>query len=122
LPHFLRAEGQAAMSGTKMLLIGGGAALILLAIIIRWRSARYDLKDAALDSAWTVLRGRRTAGNPTALEEKLNDIRTQPTWTGRATRAAGTVAGHFIAQVLAVAALVLGLAGAAMIAFAILTS
>jgi hypothetical protein len=32
------------------------------------------------------------------------------------------VAGHFIAQVLAVAALVLGLAGAAMIAFAILTS
>jgi len=108
------------MTGTKMWLIAGGAALILIAILIRWRTARYDLKDAAFDSAWTVLRGRRTAENPTALEDKFNDIRTQPSWTGKATRAAGTVAGHFVAQALAVAALVLALAGAALIPFAML--
>jgi len=103
-----------------MWLIGCGAALILLAMLIRWRTARYDLKDAAFDSAWTVLRGRRTPDNPTALEGKFNDIRAQPTWTGRATRTAGTVAGHFIAQALGVAALVSALAGAALITFALL--
>jgi hypothetical protein len=63
---------------------------------------------------------RRTAENPTALEGKFNNIRAQPTWTGRATRAAGTVAGHFVSQALAVTALVLALAGAALIAFAML--
>ena len=38
--------------------------------LIRWRVSRYDLKDAAIDSAWTLARGRRTAENPTALEAK----------------------------------------------------
>ena len=91
--------------GTKGWLILSGAVLILLGILIRWRSARYDLKDAAIDSAWTLLRRKRTRENPTALEAKFNDIRSQATWTGKATRAAGTAAGHFIAQVLAVVAL-----------------
>ena len=35
--------------GTKGWLILSGAVLILLGILIRWRSARYDLKDAAID-------------------------------------------------------------------------
>jgi hypothetical protein len=92
-----------------------GAALVLLGVLIRWRTARHDLKDAAFDSAWTLARGKRTAENPTALEEKFNEIRNQPTWTGRATRAGRTVAGHFIAQVLGVAALIMMLAGLVLI-------
>jgi hypothetical protein len=93
-----------------------GETLIVLAAFIRWRTARYDLKDAAIDSAWTIARRKRTAENPTALETKFNDIRNQPTWTGRATKAAGTAAGHVASQVLAVVALVLALAGLALIA------
>jgi hypothetical protein len=98
---------------TMIMLIGG--ALVIIGVLIRWRTARYDLKDAAIDSAWTLARGKRTADNPTALEAKYRDIRDQPTWGGRATRAAGTVAGHFIAQVMAVVSLVMVLVGAAMI-------
>ena len=77
-------------------------------------NSAYDLKDAAIDSAWTLARGKRTAENPTALEAKYRDIQSQPTWTGKATRTAGTVAGHFIAQVLGVAALIMMLAGLAL--------
>lgn len=103
--------------GAKFWLIAAGAVLILLGIFIRWRTARYDLKDAAIDTAWTLARRKRTAENPTALEVKLNDITSQPTWTGKATRAAGTAAGHFAAQVLGVVALVLILAGVALAGF-----
>ena len=99
------------MLATSTWLILSGAALIVLGVLIRWKVSSYDLKDAAIDSAWTLARGRRTAENPTALEAKFKDIQSQPTWTGRATRTAGTVAGHFIAQVLGVAALVMMLAG-----------
>ncbi|MET0193654.1 MAG: hypothetical protein ABW200_09840 [Hyphomicrobiaceae bacterium] len=91
-----------------------GAALIGLGGLIRWKVSAYDLKDAAFDSAWTLARGKRTAENPTALEAKYRDIQNQPTWTGKATRTAGTVAGHFIAQVLGVAALIMMLAGLAL--------
>jgi hypothetical protein len=93
-----------------------GVVLIVLGALIRWRSARYDLKDAAIDSAWTLARGKRSAENPTALENKFNEIRNQATWTGRATKAAGTAAGHFASQVLAIVALVMVLAGLALIA------
>jgi hypothetical protein len=98
------------MSSNAWLMLSG-AALNLIGVLIRWRTARYDLKDAAIDSAWTLARGKRTPENPTALEAKLRDIHSQPTWTGKATRAAGTAIGHFVAQVLGVVALVLILAG-----------
>lgn len=99
---------------TTLWLMASGVALILIGGLIRWRTARYDLKDAVIDSAWTLARGKRTADNPTALEVKFDDIRSQPTWTGKATRAAGTAAGHFASQVLGVVALVLMLAGLAL--------
>jgi hypothetical protein len=105
------------MLGTKGWLMLSGAALILIGILIRWKTARYDLKDAAIDSAWTLARRKRTAENPTALEAKFNDIRSQPTWAGKATKAAGTAAGHFAAQILGVVAIVLVLAGLALAAF-----
>ena len=58
--------------------------------------------------------GKRTAENPTALEAKVRDIQSQPTWTGKATKTAGTVAGHFIAQVLGVVVLIMMPAGVAL--------
>jgi hypothetical protein len=103
------------LSGNAWLMIVG-AGLILIGILIRWRTARYDLKDAALESAWTLARGKRTAENPTAIEAKMREIGAQQTWTGKATKTAGTVAGHFIAQALGVVALVMVLGGAALAA------
>jgi hypothetical protein len=97
--------------GAKFWLIASGLALILSGVLIRWRTARYDLKDAAIDSAWTLVRRRRTAENPTALETVFNDISSQPTWTGKAGKAAQTAIGHYAAQILAVVALVLVVAG-----------
>jgi hypothetical protein len=98
------------MSTSTWLLVAG-TFFVLLGILIRWRTARYDLKDAAIDSAWTLARGKRNAENPTALEQKFNDISSQASWTGKATRTAGTVAGHFIAQALAVVSLVMIIGG-----------
>ncbi len=93
-----------------------GAVLVLMGMLTRRWAARYDLKDAALDSAWTLLRGRRTADNPTAIEAKLRDIQAQSTWTGKATKAAGTGVAHMLAQVGQVAALGLILVGVALVA------
>ena len=91
-----------------------GAVLVLLGILARRWASRYDLKDAALDSAWTLLRGRRTAESPTAIEARLSEIQSQPTWTDKASKAAGTGAAHMLAQVGQVAALGLILVGLAL--------
>lgn len=99
------------MLGPGRWLMLAGAIAIVVGILVRRWAGRYDLKDAALDSAWTLLRGKRTAENPTALEAKLQDIRSQPTWTGKATRTAGTAAGHFLAQIGQTVALILLLLG-----------
>lgn len=92
-----------------------GAVAVLIGMLIRRWAGRYDLKDAAMDSAWTLLRGKRTADNPTALEAKLRDIRSQPTWTGKATKTAGTAIGHFLAQIGQTVALVLLLGGVVLV-------
>jgi hypothetical protein len=107
-------QGGWTMLATSTWIMLAGVALILLGFLIRWKVSSYDLKDAAIDSAWTLARGRRTAENPTALETKFKDIQSQPTWTGKAGKTAGTVVGHFVAQVLGVAALAMMLAGLAL--------
>jgi hypothetical protein len=89
-----------------------GAVLVLLGILARRWASRYDLKGAALDSAWTLLRGRRTAERPTTIEAKLSEIQSQPTWTGKASKAAG--AAHMLAQVGQAVALGLILVGLAL--------
>jgi hypothetical protein len=93
-----------------------GAGLIVLAILIMWRASRYDLKGAAFDSAWQLARGKRTAENPTEIEKRLGEIASEASVTGKAKRAAGTVIGHFAAQVLGVVAWLMLLAGAALAA------
>jgi hypothetical protein len=99
------------MLGPSRWLMLAGAVLVLVGMLTRRWVARYDLRDAALDSAWTLLRGRRTADNPTAIEAKLRDIQAQPTWTGKATKAAGTGVAHLLAQVGQVTAVGLILVG-----------
>ena len=104
------------MFGPGRWLMLGGAGVVLIGILIRRWAARYDLKDAALDSAWTALRGERSAENPTAIEAKLRDIQSQPTWTGKATKAAGAGIAHMLAQVGQVAAIILVLLGLGLVA------
>jgi hypothetical protein len=99
------------MLATSTWLMLSGAGLVLIGFAIRCKTSACDLKDAAIHSAWTLARGKRTAENPTALEAKYRDIPNRATWTGKATKTAGTVAGHFIAQVLGLVALILILAG-----------
>jgi hypothetical protein len=106
----------ASMLGPNAWLMVAGAALVLVGFLIRSWSGRYDLKDAAIESAWTVVRGRRTAENPTAIEAKLRDIQAEATWTGKATRTAGTAVMHVVAQVMGKVALVVILAGLALAA------
>lgn len=93
-----------------------GAGIALLAFVIMWRVSRYDLAGAAFDSAWQVARGKRSAENPTALEEKLRDINAEASATGKAKRAAGTVIGHFAAKVANFIAIIMLLIGAGLVA------
>jgi hypothetical protein len=102
------------MLASTWLILLGAAAILIGILVWRW-TARHDLKDAAIDSAWTLLRGKRTAENPTAIEAKLRDIQASPTLAGKATRTAGTVLAHVLAQAMGVASLVLILAGIALV-------
>jgi len=92
------------------LMVWGGG-LVLLAIIIWWRTSRYDIKGAAVDSVWQLARGRRTVDNPTAIEAMAHNIGAAPTVTGKAKRTVFTVIGHFIAQLLSIAALIMLVVG-----------
>lgn len=97
-------------------LYAAGAVAFVAGYLLRSWASRYDLTEAAIDSAWQTARGKRSAENPTALESKLGGITAAPTVTGKAGRLAGTVAGHFFAQVLAIAGLILWLAAAGLVA------
>jgi hypothetical protein len=98
----------------RWLMVVGGIAVLVGILLKRW-AARYDLKDAAMDSAWMLLRGKRTADSPTAIEAKLHDIQSQSTLTGKATKTATTAAGHVLAQIAQTVALVLLLIGVALV-------
>ena len=102
------------MGPGRWLMLAGAIAVLVGILVKRWAS-RYDLKEAAIGSAWTLLRGKRTAENPTEIEAKLHEIRSQATWTGKATKPATTAAGHFLAQIGQAAALFLMLVGLALV-------
>jgi hypothetical protein len=105
--------------GTNEWMIVWGTGVALLGLFIMWRVSRYDLAGAAFDSAWQVARGKRNAENPTALEEKYNDIAREASLTGKARRTAGTVIGHFAAKVFSLIAILMLLGGAILIALGI---
>ena len=93
-----------------------GAALVLFGALLRWRVSHYDLKDAAINSAWTLARGKRSAENPTALEAKYREINPSRPGAGVPRRRQAPSPAIY-AQVLGVVSLVMMLAGlAAMLA------
>jgi len=55
-------------------LMVSGAILVALALLIWWRTGRYDIKGAAIESVWQIARGRRTKDNPTAIEDMAHKI------------------------------------------------
>lgn len=93
-----------------------GSGLVVLALFIMWRIANYDLAGAAFDSAWQVARGQRSAANPTAIEQKLQDINAEASLTGKAKRAAGTIVGHFVAKILGTLAMLMLAVGLGLLA------
>lgn len=93
-----------------------GAGLVLVGMIVRWWSARYDLNEAVLDSAWQTARGKRTSENPTEVEKRLKEITSQSGAAGKVTAAASTVIGHLVAQVLGLVSILMILAGGGLIA------
>jgi hypothetical protein len=101
-------------ASTGPLLAGG--ILILLGILILWRTSRYDLKGALMDSVWQIARRKRSADNPTAIEAKLREIQAEATLTGKARRVAKQVIGHYLAQALGIVALVVIGFGAILVA------
>jgi hypothetical protein len=108
-------EGVMTIDTNGWLLIWGGG-LVLLALLIWWRTGRYDIKGAALESVWQVARGKRTADNPTPIETMASNIGAEATHFGKAKRTAFTVVGHFVAQVLSVVALFMLLIGLVLVA------
>lgn len=86
--------------GLNEWLMISGVMLLLLGFVIMWRTSRYSLTEAAAESAWQVATGGRNAENPTAIEQKITNITSQETVSGKAKAAAGTVIGHFYAQVM----------------------
>ena len=97
-----------------------GFVLLGLGLYVRWRTGRYDLKGKAISSAFQTARGKRSAHNPTALEQELREITSQVTLKGKAATAAGKVAGHFVAQVAGVVGLVAMGLGAALTLYGIM--
>lgn len=94
-----------------------GLGLVAAGLLLRWRTARHDLKDKALSSAFQTVRGKRSSDNPTALDRELRDITSQASLTGKAIKAAGKVAGHFVAQVAGLVGLGLLLLGAVLMLY-----
>jgi hypothetical protein len=104
--------------GTNGWLAVWGGGLVLTALLIWWRTGRYDIKGAAVDSVWQIARGKRTADNPTAIEVMAGEIGAEATVAGKAKRTAFTVAAHFIAQALSVVATLMLLIGAVLLGLA----
>jgi hypothetical protein len=95
---------------------GGG--LILLALLIWWRTGRHDIKGAAMDSAWQIARGKRTAENLTPIEMMAGEIGAEATHFGKARRTVFTVIAHFVAQALSFLAYFILLGGLILIGLA----
>jgi hypothetical protein len=103
--------------GSNLNLLVWGGLLVGLGIFILWRTSRHDLKGWVWDSVWHVARRKRTAANPTVLERKFEELRAEKSMMGRARRTAGYVVRHFVAQALAILALVLVLSGIALLLY-----
>ena len=99
-------------------LLGGGAALIVLGILLfRWAS-RYDLKGLALDTAWQVAKNRGRVDTETDLGNRLKELQAERSNMRRAGMVAGHATRHFVAQVANIAALICFALGAVLVGLA----
>jgi hypothetical protein len=98
-------------------LLCGGAILLVVGYLLRGWASRHNLMDMAKDAAWQVAKskGNLAAASESELGHKLKDFSSDSSNTGRAKKAAGYAARHFVAQVAGLGGLLSLLAGAAMI-------
>jgi hypothetical protein len=95
-----------------------GAVLFLIGIWAwRWSSRHaIDLKGAALGAAWQGARSRKIPDVPDDLKSKFDEIANETSNVKRAQKAGGTVARHFVAQVMGIVGLIGLLGGIALMA------
>ena len=105
------------MTWVHWIFVGGGA-LVLIGAVVLWRTSDWDLKGAAIESLWTLLRRKRTAENLTALEKRLREIAAEATLSRKARRTAITAGRHFVAQAAGVAAIAMIAIGVILMAIA----
>ena len=101
-------------------LIGSGAFLLVIGLLLwRWAS-RHDLKGLAFDAAWHVAwnRGDLSKAAETDIAQRLGDVANQSSNLDRAKMAAVVATRHFAAQVANIAALVAMLIGLALLGIA----
>ena len=101
-------------------LVGSGAILLLLGVMLwRWAS-RHNLNDLVVDAAVHVAwnRGKLASAADTEIAKRLQDIKAETSNTQRAKSVAGHAARHFMAQVANIAGMLDMLAGAALIGLA----
>lgn len=93
--------------------------LVFLIGLWAWRwSSRHaiDLKGAALGAAWQGARSRKLPDMPDEIKTKFDAIANETSNVKRAQKAGGTVARHFVAQVMGIVGLIGLLGGVALIA------
>jgi len=106
---------------SPVLLIAGISLLVLGVLLWRW-SSRYsiDLRGAALGTAYAAAKSGKMPGMPEGLRPHLDKVSAETTNMGRAKVVGGSVARHFLAKVAGWASMIGFLAGAALIALALL--
>lgn len=102
--------------GSQLSTVALGAAIALIGLFVIGRMLRHDLVDAAVASTYQVARGKRSAGNPTPLDEKLREINAGSTTADKAVIATELVVKHLAAQAAYVVGTVLLVIGALVVA------
>ncbi len=101
------------------LLLAGLGIFVMGWLLRRWAS-RHDMMGmvtgAATGAAWQAVKGRKVPDMPSELKSKMQEFQDEGSNVGRAKKAAGYAARHFIAQVVGLAGWVGLLGGLALMA------
>jgi hypothetical protein len=97
-----------------------GAGLILLGILLRRWTSRYDVDEAVKSlvwaAIWSVILRRSAFESPPAIVALIKDFDAQTTWSGKTKAAARLVAAHGFSQAARLCGAILVLAGVVQIA------
>lgn len=99
-------------------LLGVGLIVLLLGIWMwRWSARQViDVKGMAMGAAWDGVRKGQMPHVPDDLKSRFNEIASETTHRGKAKKAGGAVARHFIGQMVGIASFVALLAGLGLMA------